>query len=393
MRRWFMMGAATLALMAGSAVAQQGGLDETDLHQRATELFRPIPSMIPSVEGNPVTREKVDLGRMLFFDPRISASGILSCNSCHNLAMGGGDNVETSIGHGWQRGGRNSPTVLNAVFNIAQFWDGRAADLRSQATGPIQASVEMAATPEHVLGVLGSIPEYRQRFTNAFPGEAQALSFENLAKAIEAFEATLITPHSRFDQYLEGNRNILSTEEKRGLQLFMDVGCAACHQGVNLGGQDYFPFGVVERPGSDILPAEDRGRFQVTRTATDEYVFRAVPLRNVALTAPYFHTGKVWDLQQAVQIMGVAQLGQEISESDAAAITAFLNTLTGEQPRVELPNLPPSTAQTPRPQPMSALPVAAPAPAVPAAQPQQQRRESAPPARPGQGRQTPQPVR
>jgi cytochrome c peroxidase len=357
MKRLLLAGIAGAALLAG--IGAQAN-DEDDLHRAARDLFQPIPAIVPSVQGNPVTREKIDLGRMLFFDPRISASGILSCNTCHNLAMGGGDNVETSIGHGWQRGGRNSPTVLNAVLNAAQFWDGRAADLRSQATGPIQASVEMAATPEHVMGVLGSIPTYRQRFTNAFPGEQTPLSFDNLARALEAFQATLITPHSRFDQYLEGNRNILSAEEKRGLRLFIDTGCAACHNGVNLGGQEYYPFGVVERPGADLLPPDDRGRFQVTRTATDEYVFRAVPLRNVALTAPYFHTGRVWDLQQAVSIMGVAQLGQELSTGDAAAITAFLQTLTGEQPRVELPMLPPSTAETPRPQPM-ALPQPAPA--------------------------------
>lgn len=336
----------TAALLMGTAVLAS---DEDDLHKAARERFSPIPSMVPTVQGNPVTREKVELGRMLFFDPRLSASGVLSCNTCHNLAMGGADNVETSIGHGWQRGNRNSPTVLNAVFNVAQFWDGRAADLRSQATGPIQASVEMAATPQFVMSVLGSIPEYRERFTRAFPGETAALSFDNLAKAIEAFEATLITPNSRFDQYLEGNRNILTAEEKRGLELFMDTGCVACHAGVNLGGQDYFPFGVVERPGADILPPGDRGRFAVTRTATDEYVFRAVPLRNVALTPPYFHTGKVWDLRQAVAIMGVSQLGQDLKPDEVNAITAFLHTLTGEQPRVELPLLPMSTAETPRP--------------------------------------------
>jgi cytochrome c peroxidase len=349
MKRALLAGIACIALTAAIPALSS---EEDELHAAAARAFRPIPSMVPSVQGNPVTREKIDLGRMLFFDPRISASGVLSCNSCHNLATGGADNVETSIGHGWQRGGRNAPTVLNAVFNVAQFWDGRAADLRSQATGPIQASVEMAATPQHVMGVLGSIPEYRERFARAFPGEQAPVSFDNLAKAIEAFEATLITPNSRFDQYLEGNRNVLTAEEKRGLRLFIDTGCTACHNGVNLGGQEYFPFGVVERPGADILPPDDRGRFQVTRTASDEYVFRAVPLRNVALTAPYFHTGKVWDLQQAVSIMGVSQLGQELSGDDAAAITAFLRTLTGEQPRVELPILPPSTSETPRPQPM-----------------------------------------
>ncbi|MGG5811968.1 cytochrome-c peroxidase [Falsiroseomonas sp. CW058] len=331
--------------------ARPAALDDDALHQQARQFFEPIPSMVPSVQGNPVTREKVELGRMLFFDPRLSASGVLSCNSCHNLAMGGADNVETSIGHGWQRGSRNSPTVLNAVFNVAQFWDGRAADLRSQATGPIQASVEMAATPQFVMAVLTSIPEYRDRFTRAFPGESQALSFDNLARAIEAFEATLITPNSRFDQYLEGNRNILTAQERQGLELFISTGCVACHAGRNLGGQDYYPFGVVERPGAEILPPEDRGRFQVTRTATDEYVFRAVPLRNVALTMPYFHSGKVWDLRQAVAVMGVAQLGAQLNPAEVDAITAFLHTLTGEQPRVELPVLPASTAETPRPSP------------------------------------------
>jgi cytochrome c peroxidase len=346
------IGFVALALAIGSA-GDPARADD-DLHASARALFEPIPSVVPTVQGNPVTREKIDLGRMLFFDPRLSASGVLSCNSCHNLAMGGADNIETSIGHGWQRGNRNSPTVLNAVFNVAQFWDGRAADLRSQATGPIQASVEMAATPQFVMAVLASIPEYGERFTRAFPGEATPLSFDNLAKAIEAFEATLITPNSRFDQYLEGNRNILTAQEKEGLRLFINTGCAACHGGRNLGGQEYYPFGVVQRPGAELLPAEDRGRFQVTRTATDEYVFRAVPLRNVALTAPYFHTGKVWDLNQAVAIMGVSQLGADLKANEVEAITAFLRTLTGEQPRVELPVLPPSTAQTPRP--TSAMP-------------------------------------
>jgi cytochrome c peroxidase len=167
----------------------------------------------------------------------------------------------------------------------------------------------MAATPELVVAVLKSMPEYEQRFRTAFPRETDVVTFDNVAKAIEAFEAfeaTLITPASRFDQYLEGNANALNPQEKEGLRLFMDTGCSACHNGVNLGGQDYFPFGVVGRPGSDILPEIDKGRFAVTKTASDEYVFRAVPLRNVALTAPYFHTGKVWDLEQAVAIMGTS---------------------------------------------------------------------------------------
>ncbi|WIJ26958.1 cytochrome-c peroxidase [Devosia sp. RR2S18] len=339
-----------------TAVAQDTAENENtppvdELHQTANELFEPIPSMVPAVEGNAVTREKTELGKMLWFDTRLSASGVLSCNSCHNLAMGGDDNLETSIGHGWQRGPRNSPTVYNAIFNIAQFWDGRAEDLRTQATGPIQAAVEMAATPELVLSVLNSMPEYQERFALAFPGEEDAVTFDNVARALEAFEATLITPGSRFDQYLEGNLNVLNDQEKQGLQLFVDTGCASCHAGVNLGGQDYFPFGVVERPGSDILPPEDKGRFAVTQTASDEYVFRAVPLRNVDQTAPYFHSGKVWDLEQAVAIMGVSQLGAELNEEEVSAIAAFLRTLTGEQPRVELPLLPVSTGSTPLPAP------------------------------------------
>nr|WP_210204375.1 cytochrome-c peroxidase [Devosia submarina] len=337
-----------------TVVAQDSNSDPAptdELHETAVSLFEPIPSMVPAVAGNPVTREKSELGKMLWFDTRLSASGVLSCNSCHNLAMGGDDNLETSIGHGWQRGPRNSPTVFNAVFNIAQFWDGRAEDLRTQATGPIQAAVEMAATPEHVLSVLNSIPGYQERFALAFPGEEQPVSFDNVARALEAFEATLITPASRFDQYLEGNLSILTDREKQGLQLFIDTGCSSCHAGVNLGGQDYFPFGVVERPGSEVLPPDDKGRFAVTQTASDEYVFRAVPLRNVDLTAPYFHSGKVWSLEQAVEIMGVSQLGAELSEEEAGAIADFLRTLTGEQPRVELPLLPVSTAETPLPAP------------------------------------------
>lgn len=343
----FHVGAEVLA--ADQPAARSDG-DTLSLLNAANEIFKPIPSIVPSVKGNPVTREKVDLGRMLWFDWRLSASGVISCNSCHSLAAGGSDNVETSIGHGWQKGPRNSPTVLNAIFNAAQFWDGRADDLRSQARGPIQAAVEMASTPDHVIAVLKSIPEYGDKFATAFPGEPDAVTFDNVTRALEDFEATLITPASRFDQFLEGNLNILTAQEKRGLRLFMDTGCSGCHNGINVGGQDYFPFGVIERPGSDILPPEDKGRFAVTKTASDEYVFRAVPLRNVALTAPYFHSGKVWSLEQAVAIMGTAQLGKELTAEDTSVIAAFLRTLTGQAPRIELPILPPSTAQTPRPE-------------------------------------------
>ena len=294
----------------------------------------------------------MDLGAKLFFDPRISRSGVFSCNSCHNVGMAGVDGLDTSVGHGWQKGPRNSPTVQNAVFNAAQFWDGRAPDLAAQAKGPVQAGVEMNNTPERVVETLASMPGYVEAFAAAFPSEGGAISFDNMARAIEAFEATLITPNSRFDQFLQGDLAILDEAERRGLQAFMDQGCVSCHNGVNVGGQDYYPFGVVERPGGAVLPRGDRGRYMVTETATDEYVFRAAPLRNIELTAPYFHSGTVWDLEEAVAIMGASQLGADLSPEDVADITAFLRTLTGEKPRVEHPILPERGPDTLRPDPM-----------------------------------------
>jgi cytochrome c peroxidase len=344
MSKQTLMLAVALGLLSGMAVA------DDDLLAKARQQFKPIPSMVPAVKGNAVTREKVNLGRQLFFDPRLSASGVISCNSCHNLGMGGDDNLPTSVGHGWAKGPRNAPTVLNAVFNVAQFWDGRAEDLKSQAKGPVQAGVEMANKSENVVATLKSMPEYVREFHAAFPGEEMPVTFDNMAKAIEAFEATLITPGSRFDQWLEGNEQVLSEEEKKGLALFMDKGCSGCHNGVNLGGQAYFPFGVAKKPGAEVLPPSDKGRFEVTKTASDSYVFRAAPLRNIALTAPYFHSGQVWDLKQAVAIMGSSQLGAELSDAEVEAITAFLGSLTGEQPRIEYPIEPPSSDTTPRPQ-------------------------------------------
>lgn len=325
-------------------------IDEDALHADATSYFKPLPTVQPAPPNNAFTREKFELGKMLFFEPRLSSSHLLSCNTCHNLGMGGVDGLETSVGHGWQKGPRNAPTVFNSFFNVAQFWDGRAEDLRTQAGGPIQAAVEMNATPDRVLAVLNSMPDYSERFAKAFPGESEPLSFDNVTKAIEVFETSLITPGARFDQYLEGNRDVLTAHEKQGLRLFMDKGCVSCHNGVNVGGADYYPFGVVERPGAEILPPGDKGRFAVTATADDEYVFRSPTLRNIALTAPYFHTGKVWSLEQAVDIMGNAQLGEDLADQEVNALVAFLGSLTGEQPDVLYPLLPPNSPTTPRPE-------------------------------------------
>lgn len=249
------------------------------------------------------------------------------------------------------KGLRNAPTVLNAVFIVAQFWDGRAADLKAQETGAIQAGVEMNGTPTRVIATLKSMPEYVARFELSFPGEADAVTFDNAAKAIEAFEAILITPASRFDQFLEDNTQALTAHAKGGLRLFMDKGCAGCHNGVNVGA-DYYAVGVQEKASAEIFPAGDKDRFAATETAGDEHVFRAPPLRSVTLMAPYFHSGKVWELKLAVAVMGSSQLGETLSDAEIEAITAFLGTLTGEPPWVEYPLLPVETADTPGPEPM-----------------------------------------
>jgi cytochrome c peroxidase len=339
-------------LMLATALGLMSGITNADdLRAQAQQQFKPIPSQAPEVKGNQLTPERVELGKQLFFDPRLSASGIISCNSCHNLGMGGDDNMPTSIGHGWAKGPRNSPTALNAVFNIAQFWDGRAEDLKTQAKGPVQAGVEMANKPENVVATLASMPEYVRQFNAAFPGVKDPVTFDNMAIAIEAFEATLVTPGSRFDQWLNGNDAAMTAQEQEGLALFMNKGCSGCHNGVNIGGQSYFKFGLVQQPDADVLPPADLGRFDVTKAATDKHVFRTAPLRNIVLTAPYFHSGVVWDLDQAVATMATSQLGAKLSTAETEALVAFLGTLTGAPLRIEYPILPPSSATTPKPQP------------------------------------------
>jgi cytochrome c peroxidase len=336
---------AAISLMMLAAPA--AGADS--LLAKAQDEFKVIPAVAPADRDNPSTKAKVELGKMLFFEPRLSASEIISCSTCHNIGTGGVDAGPTSTGHGWQKGPRRAPTVLNAVFNLAQFWDGRAADLKAQAKGPVQAGVEMNATPDHIVQTLASIPEYVDRFKAAFGARPDPVTFDNMAKAIEAFEATLITPGSRFDKFLGGKVQAINAEEKLGLQTFIDKGCVGCHNGVNVGGGAYYPFGVVEKPNAEILPPGDKGRFAVTKSVNDEFVFRVAPLRNVALRAPYFHTGQVWSLKQAVGVMGASQLGQQLTDAEETAIVAFLGTLTGIQPKVELPILPPRTDTTPKP--------------------------------------------
>ncbi len=341
---------ALLAILA-SLVAPASGIAADSLMQSAQAQFKPVPDQPPALPGNPASPARVELGKMLFFDPRISASHAISCNSCHNVGLGGVDAAEKSIGHKWQKGGRNSPTVFNAVFNTAQFWDGRAKDLEEQAGGPMVNPIEMASPKEHVTEQLRGIPGYVAAFKAAFPGEASPVTLANAQKAIAVFEATLITPNAPFDRYLKGDASALDATQTAGLKLFIDKGCAACHNGINLGGGRYAPFGIVEKPGAELLPTDDKGRFTVTKTAGDEYVFKVPTLRNIELTAPYFHSGRSWDLGQAVGVMAASQLGLPVTDEEAGKIVAFLGALTGDQPKIVYPVLPPSVAATPRPQP------------------------------------------
>lgn len=336
-------------------MAQESAVpDPETLQQRAQGVFKLLPAVPGELEHkdgvvNQITPEKTELGKMLFFEPRLSSSWFVSCNTCHNLGLAGVDLLPTSIGHHWQRGPRNAPTVYNAVFNSAQFWDGRAAGLAEQAGGPIQNPVEMASDPERVVATLKSIPEYQERFKTAFPDQPEPVSFENVTMAIEAFEAHLLTPNSAFDRFLGGDLKALDEQEQAGLALFMDKGCAGCHSGENVGGKGYFKFGVMKAPEANILPPEDQGRFGVTHEVSDQYLFKAPSLRNVALTPPYFHSGAVDSLAEAVNVMASAQLNIELSPQEVEDITAFLHTLNGEFPKVEYPILPPSTPDTPPP--------------------------------------------
>ncbi|WP_027366526.1 cytochrome-c peroxidase [Desulfocurvibacter africanus] len=338
-----------VGIVLGAVLAPGTGLAQKTMQQEAAAIFRPIPENPPKLPGNIVTPVKVELGRLLYFDPRLSASQLISCQTCHNVGLGGADLQETSIGHGWQKGPRNAPTTFNSVFNVAQFWDGRAKDLAEQSKGPVQAAVEMNNTPDRVVATLASIPQYVDLFAKAFPGQRNPVSFENMAQAIEAFEATLLTPGSPLDAFITGDESALTPTQQEGLRLFIDSGCSDCHYGINLGGMGYYPFGVAEAPSEDVRPTNDTGRFVVTNTASDKYVFKSPILRNVAITQPYFHSGKVWRLRDAVQIMGSSQLGFELEGKDADIITEFLKALTGKQPEVAHPILPPSTESTPKP--------------------------------------------
>ncbi len=284
--------------------------------------FAPLPDTAPSAE-NPITAEKVALGKKLYLDTRLSKDETLSCNSCHNLKTFGVDNEPTSPGHKGQRGGRNSPSSFNAALHASQFWDGRAATVEKQALGPILNPGEMAMPSEAVvIERLKQDKDYPKQFAAAFPGEKDPMSYANVGNAIGAFERTLITP-SRFDQFLKGDDNALTPEEKKGAQAFVQTGCIACHNGATLGGMMFQKLGLVKP-----YPTKDMGRFEVTKNESDKMMFKVPSLRNVAKTGPYFHDGSVKTLEESVSQMAEYQLGKQLTPEQVTEIVTFLNSLT-----------------------------------------------------------------
>ena len=309
----------------------------------AAQQAEPIQPIAAATVANP---GMVELGKKLYFDPRLSRSGAISCNSCHNLSLGGSDNLKSSIGDKWQQGPINSPTVLNATFNVAQFWDGRARTLKEQAAGPIGNPKEMAFSHDLAVQVIASIPQYRREFEAVFgvPG----VDIDKVTTSIAAFEETLVTPNARFDKWLTGDAGALTAEEAAGYRLFRGSGCTACHNGPAVGGKSFQKMGVVERYATDNAA---QGRIAVTRDDADRFKFKVPTLRNVELTYPYFHDGAAETLPQAVDVMGRVQIGKRFTAAENARIVAFLKTLTGDQPSFALPILPPSSDATPRPNP------------------------------------------
>ncbi len=325
----------------GAAPAGPVSIDAAKL-----SLFEPLPDVVDST-ANPVTEEKVTLGRMLFYETRLSKSQEISCNSCHALSTYGVDGHPTSDGHKGQKGNRNSPSVYNAAGHFAQFWDGRAADIEEQAKGPVLNPVEMAMpSDKQVVVVLKSIPGYVEAFKRAFPQEKDPVTYDNMAKAIGAFERKLITP-SRWDRFLRGDQTALTDAEKAGFNTYAETGCPTCHAGRYVGGNLYQKLGAA-KPWPDT---SDPGREKVTGSTADRMVFKVPSLRNIERTGPFYHDGKVVTLEGAVSAMAEFQLDKELSPEQITSITVWLKSLTGEIPSdyVKEPVLPKSSEKTPKP--------------------------------------------
>jgi cytochrome c peroxidase len=341
-----MIAVAVVVLISLSCGRQPSASQAVD--SRKLAAFAPLPELLPVKSGAPIA-QKIVLGRMLFYEPRLSKSQTISCNTCHKLTNYGIDEEPTSTGHKGQRGDRNSPTVYNAALHFAQFWDGRAADVEEQAKRPVLNPVEMAMpSPKRAIAVLKSIPEYMEAFKRAFRNEKDPVTFDNMVNAIGAFERRLLTP-SPWDRFLKGDEAALTAEQKAGFNAFIAAGCQTCHAGALLGGNLYQKLGAT-KPFPD---ASDPGRYKVTKNESDRMVFKVPSLRNVAKTAPYFHNGKVPALEQAVSQMAEYQLGRQLTDAEVRSIIAWLGALTGEIPAeyIKEPPLPKSTARTPRADP------------------------------------------
>ncbi len=337
--------ASAKAASTGSAKAAAGPVEiDADL----LAAFAPLPSVMES-KDNPITEEKVKLGRMLYFEKRLSKNHDISCNSCHDLASFGDDGKDFSDGHKGQKGGRNAPTVYNAALHTKQFWDGRAATVEEQAGGPILNPGEMAMKDEKaVLDTLKSMPEYVDAFKAAFPDDKDPVTYDNLKKAIGAFERKLVTP-SAWDKFLAGDKKALSDEQKRGFVAFVDAGCTACHNGAGVGGGSFQKLGAV-KPWPN---QKDQGKFEVTKSDDDKMQFKVASLRNAEHTAPYFHDSSAKSLDEAIKLMGRHQLGKELTADQVGPIVAWIKALSGTVPTeyVKEPELPKSTKKTPKADP------------------------------------------
>lgn len=335
----FVIGAGIIAFSCSSPNETETNTETTDtvsvkneIAEKAKAYFQVLPDKANNPE-NEVTPEKVKLGKVLYFDNRLSKDQTQSCNTCHNLDTYGVDNLPVSPGDNGGNGTRNSPTTLNAALHISQFWDGRNKDVEEQAGGPVLNPVEMAMPNEEaVVERLSKVEMYQKMFKEAFPNDEQAITFKNMQYAIGAFERTLLTP-SKFDKFIAGDETALNEEEQAGLKSYIDNGCTTCHSGSLLGGnmlQKFALFGNYwDLTNSAVV---DSGRYAETKNEADMFIFKVPSLRNVEKTFPYFHDGSVADLGEAVKIMGKTELNKDLSDEDIKSIVVFLNTLTADLP-------------------------------------------------------------
>lgn len=339
MKKRFVFGLLGMTALTGVVFAVEG-------------QWQALPEKAPEPADNPTTEAKVALGKMLYFDTRFSSTGTVSCFSCHNVMEGGDDHRPTSIGVHGQVGGRNAPTVWNSAFLSAQFWDGRAPSLEEQAKGPPTNPIEMGmANLDATIARIRAIPGYKPYFAAAF-GQGDTVTMDNAAKAIAAYERTLITPDSAYDRYVKGDKKAMTEQQVRGMDTFAKTGCTACHSGPTFNGSANLPMGQGFFMKFPIFPGsvyetkykltEDLGRHTVTQQDADKHMWRVPTLRNLTYTAPYFHNGLVKSLDDAVRVMGKVQLNKDLSDKEVQDIVAFLKALDGPFPQQTMPRLPPT---------------------------------------------------